>query len=139
LQTKFSYQAQEIRNFWLQELYIPRLALGKVLAAAAKTLTPLHQANCLGTSPTAQLLQLKNLREVVCIGTRTVNNSQSRVAIFFFDTQWVIQKTTRAVRAAACPLASQFLLERTEEVRCVPQVKEKFGRQQLRAGDGLWW
>jgi hypothetical protein len=53
--------------------------------------------------------------------------------------QWVIQKTTRAVRAAACPLASQFLLERTEEVRCVPQVKEKFGRQQLRAGDGLWW
>jgi hypothetical protein len=28
-QTKFSYQAQEIRNFWLQELYISRLAVGK--------------------------------------------------------------------------------------------------------------
>ena len=35
-QTKFSYRAQKIRNFWLQELYIPRLALGKVLAAAGK-------------------------------------------------------------------------------------------------------
>jgi hypothetical protein len=28
-QTKFSYQAQEIRNIWLQELYISRLAVGK--------------------------------------------------------------------------------------------------------------
>jgi hypothetical protein len=37
-QTKFSYRAQEIRNFWLQELYIRRLALGKVLAAAGQEL-----------------------------------------------------------------------------------------------------
>src|ERR1039458_9762454 len=58
-------------------LYISRLAVGKCSSSGVNTLTPSPQANCLGTSPTPQLLQLKNLREVVCVGrTKTTHNPE---------------------------------------------------------------
>jgi hypothetical protein len=78
-------QAQEIRNIWLQELYIFRLAAGKCSSSGVKHTNSFAPSKLPGyKSDSTTVSPQESSRSGMC--RENCNNSQSRVAIFFFDT-----------------------------------------------------